>query len=182
MDPFFESPPPPLPGPRRPHPRAANARPADELPAHVPVELLLLQDEQSALWLSEVDVYTTGFGIKLSAMLRGDSLDDPSRRFTAVRMGLVWPDGTKVFDPRTGPAGAAGSPRLGSRHGYGATGEYSWEWWVAPLPPQGDLTVVVDWAERGFGEARASFDTADLLSASARVISITSAEPDASEA
>lgn len=87
----------------------------------------------------------------------------------ALRLGLLYPDGTKVLsDPFGRPSEAAAVhgllPGGGSSDGWSTTTDYrAW-----PLPGPGALTFVVRWRAMGIEDIRWSLDASRLIEAAAR--------------
>jgi len=134
--------------------------PKTEFGVTVAVDLLVEAVPDAALRISAIRAYSTGCEIAIRALMKGD--------FHAFapgpRVGLVWPDGTKVIaegrGERTDPP--AGPVLLGYRTPHRARDPTPRVYWLWPLPPPGTLRLVADWPAAGIPETSIDFDTRAL--------------------
>jgi hypothetical protein len=161
-------------------------KPQAQLPAVVPVELVLARTEAAAVLLSAVRAYRTGFEFTVVALVRerirsGRRLEsvhahppagvDPGPDF--LRFGLRFADGRSAANlphsepPDTGdPASAA--PMLMRQHGSGDGQRWEHDFWVWPLPPPGPLAFVCQWPALEIPESAVEIDAGLVLDAAAR--------------
>jgi hypothetical protein len=192
---FFDAfPPLPPPAPHQRQRRQPWHQPDHVLPASVPGEALVLRTPDAAVWIGALRAYPNGFSFALRA-LRRELADgrprmgrpfperyphpDPFRaadRNTGLRLGIQYADGRRaamgeglgrLFD---GP----GPQDLWLMEGSGSGSELTWdaEFWVAPLPPAGPVTLVGVWPDAGATEQRAQLDGAAIRAAAARCVEL----------
>jgi hypothetical protein len=198
---FFEPPPPPPPLAlaeveyRQP---AWLGPPANVLPGVVPVELLIARTDETAVAVTGIRAYPTGFGFTLSLRLRrlsprqqqdpypfdvpfeGDQIPDAFLRF-----GVQFADRAKAtnlprydlhHDDDTEP-----TPPVLTAHGGGGGGTaWDMEQWVWPLPPAGPLAFVCEWPARQIGESRVELDARSVRQAAERATTLWPDEPSSS--
>jgi hypothetical protein len=158
----------------------------------VAIELVLARSEQTAVCVSRLAGYPTGFEFELRTMVAaGADRDlDPMlfgphrmrvRRAAGrdlldeeLRFGVQFSDGGKATntsaighldDPPVGPVMHGGG-------GGGGGGDWRQTEWVWPLPPPGSLWFVCQWPAAGIPLSRAEIDAQLILDASARARTI----------
>ena len=163
--------------------------PANVLPGVVPVELLIARTDETAVALTGIRAYPTGFGFTVSLRMRrlsfrqqdpypfdafveGDQVPDAFLRF-----GVQFADGAKAtnfprydlhHDPETEPA-----PPVLTAHGGGGGGTvWDADHWVWPLPPAGPLAFVCEWPARQIGESRVELDARLVRQAAERATTL----------
>jgi hypothetical protein len=176
---FFESSPPAPPrqaGHRLP-PWAAP--PENELGVPVPIHVLLAQNDEFGLGLTDVVAYSTGFALRLGLRLHpGTRLDpgsllgqfhgSPTGGDEQLRFGVEFSDGRKATNQVVRrPPGEEETISLVSRGGSASGGGLSFDigYWVYPLPSPGKLTVAVEWPGRSLPETRHDLDAGVILEA-----------------
>jgi hypothetical protein len=167
--------------------------PANVLPGVVPVELRIARTDQTAVAVTGIRAYPTGFGFTLSLCLRayppagpqdpyppfdppfeGDQIPDAFLRF-----GVQFADGAKAtnlprydlhHDDDTEPT----PPVLTAHGGRGRGGGRAWEMdqWVWPLPPAGPLAFVYEWPAHQVGESRVELDARSVRQAAERAVTL----------
>ena len=191
---FFESiPQPPPPEPVR-HRRPVWMRSDAVIPGVVPAELLLVRTEQVAVAIGGVHAYPNGFEFTVHARLRredepgppgGGLFGRPGRGMRelseGLRLGVMYADGRRAaasggHHPRLDDA-EPGRLVLFENGGGGSSRRWDGDFWVHPLPPEGPVTFVVSWAERGVAEARADLDGAAIGEAARRAVTLWPEEP-----
>jgi hypothetical protein len=192
---FFESiPQPPPPEPVR-HRRPVWMRSDAVIPGLVPAELVLIRTEQVAVAISGVHAYPNGFEFTVHARLRreyeprpaggglfgrpGRGMPEPSE---GLRLGVMYADGRRAaapggHHPRLDDADA-GRLVLFENGGGGSGRTWDGDFWVHPLPPEGPVTFVVSWVQRGVAEARADLDGAAIVEAARRAVVLWPEEPE----
>ena len=158
------------------------------VPALVPIERLLVQTEDLAVYLSGCWVYPAGFEFEIFVVARDEDSDvnpfDVEYELEAqrtgeippgkLRLGLQFADGTSVtntggafaweWEPGPKPRG----PRMSGTHGSRGEGESCQAFWVWPLPPEGSLELVYEWPVAGIPLGRTELDAAAIIAAASR--------------
>ncbi len=172
------------------------APPTGEVPAVLSVTAVLASNHHVAVSLRTVRIFSDGVQLDIGAKLRrADASDerwedligrfDEFGRFRRrsggrLRVGLLLADGGRAVSSARGSDRGndetAAVYRL-TRGGGGGTGsddyhEMEWTFWVWPLPPDGPVTVIVDWAAFELEERRFRFDGSTLSSAASHAISM----------
>lgn len=171
-----------------------KAPPSGEAPVDVPVTALLATSHHAAVLLRSVRVHSNGVELELQAKLRRDDASDEQwsdllDRFHEhgwigrgvagrLRAGVLLADGSRaIVAPRAhGDDDAAGGHRL-TRQGGGGSGsdtfhDAEWVFWLWPLPPDGPLTLVVDWPAMDLPEQRVEIDGTAIRDAARAVVPI----------
>jgi hypothetical protein len=193
---FFESipqPPPPEPVRRR---RPVWMRSDAVIPGLVPAELVLVRTGQVAVAIGGVRAYPNGFEFTVHARLRRE--DEPGPRVGSffgrhgrgmraanegLRLGVMYADGRRAAahtpggHPRLDDADA-GRLVLFENGGGGSDRTWDGNFWVHPLPPDGPVTFVVSWGDRGVAETRAELDGAAIGEAARRAVMLWPEEPE----
>lgn len=188
------------PGPGRPTPEEMEqfeqwhrrtTAPANEFPAAVGISLLLGRTGDTAVGITQVEAFSTGFRFTLAVRLRRASpkvadgrlfmlisphlAHDPEVPLEdRLLLGLEYPDGRRAStldDVRAaGPGQVPGDDELMLAHEGGGGGELNVDqtFWVAPLPPPGPVAVVLTWPGFGISETRSLLDGAAVRAAGAR--------------
>jgi hypothetical protein len=179
--------------------------PIDEIPAVIPVSRVLAQNDVVALFLTDIQVYSTGCTLSLGWVLRrgnqryaewnavmNRAFGRPHTAYPGeegtLRLGLKLHDGTKATtlgDPSAGgrdPMKEPASPLLRFGGGGGSGGDRfatgSRHLWLWPLPPTGDITVVSEWQNIGIAETSVTFPDLDFTGAAARAHKLWPEQPD----
>lgn len=162
--------------------------PEYELPASVGLTVLLGRADDAAVGLTNVEAFSSGFRFTLAVRVR-----QPQPRFAhgglhmlisshlargsdvsledRLLLGIEYPDGRRastLTDVRMhGPGAMTDTEQLALVQQGGGGGENSVDqsYWVAPLPPEGPVTVVLAWPGFGIQESRSSLDGAAIRAA-----------------
>jgi hypothetical protein len=163
--------------------RSRYSPPDNEAPAAVGVSGVVGRSDDAAILLLGLAVYSVGVQIDLAIRRRLDpEPDDPMHAtFTA---GLLV--GVELADGRTAVGGhldweaapAPDQPVLTHRGGGGGGREWSSSLWLTPVPPPGDLVIVVACPTLGVGESRVTVPAESLRAAAARAEILWPREPD----
>jgi|SRR5436305_4604097 len=168
--------------------RRRMSPPEYEFPAGVGLTVLLGRSDDAAVGLTHLEVYSTGFRFTLAVRVR-----QPRPRFAGGRLsmligshihpgievrledrlllGIEYPDGRRASTLSEmwahGPGALTDSEQLVLVQQGGGGGEHSVDqgYWVAPLPPEGAVTVVLAWPGFGIPESRTTVDGAAIRAA-----------------
>ncbi|MEV6620920.1 hypothetical protein AB0M83_04705 [Amycolatopsis sp. NPDC051106] len=155
----------------------------DFLPAVVPIEDRLVRSDHACVAIESAAVWPAGITLTVVVLLRedlavGESLPQVMRHpahqeevgETGLLFGVAFSDGTAAtnvdrleHDRRltSGPTLDPGVTQAGKR-------SLRQQVHLRPLPPEGPLTFVVRWLDRGIEEATLQVDSGPLLSAAER--------------
>lgn len=176
--------------PGRPHARFGP--PENEVPGSVSVEALIGRSDECAVALLAVRVFSDGIELELGARVRrrdsgqfsplteevrgGQRYGDPNR---ALLFGVLFADGrwTTNLDHGGPHQAELGRPTLTPGSGGGGELNADNRFWLSPLPPVGDLTVICAWPSRGVGETRTVIDADEIAAARSRVVELWPWEP-----
>ena len=187
---FFEPPPPPPEPPPGPPPPEWIGPPDNELPSTFPLDLVVVRNDELAIFVHSGRAYTRGFEFALALqtkeprerrdghMMRwhagpGATFDDDVLRF-----GIAYADGRKatVFDPhpwwRDPERPATPDIVLMQRGGGGGGASWDFRFWAWPLPADGPLEFVAEWPAEGIELTRAAVDSAVVREAAARAVTL----------
>ena len=154
--------------------------PANQIPAAVPLNVVLHRSDDLAIALLALQVYSTGLTFDLVARARTgdirvsltDLLFDRPRRSTEGQflLGVEFADGRRLSNaahhgPETGAV-------LEARGGGGGERAVRQTWWLAPLPPEGPLTFVLRCDALGVEETSTVVDGDAIRSAVADVVTL----------
>lgn len=152
------------------------------MPAAVAGEAVLIRTDTVAVWVGSLRAYPNGFEFTLRALRRDPPPWEGSERpygdpFAAgLRFELRYADGRSSAAVGAEP----GVDALELTQSIGGGTDFAWDahFWVAPLPPEGPVTFVADWAAAGApAERRADFDGAAIRAAAARCVQAWPEEP-----
>lgn len=160
------------------------------MPASVAFDAMLLQGEDVAVFLSGLRVHSTGIAFKIDVRarrgLRSDDEEyvDPffGRGARQVLVGVELPDGRRTSN--LGPRrfdDAADGPVLHQGGGGGGGRSAEADYFLTPLPPAGEVTLVCAWPSRGLGETLTVLPTAEIRQVAARVVELWPWEPEEPE-
>jgi hypothetical protein len=187
---FFEPPPPPSALAQAEQRPPWLAPPANVLPSVVPVELLLARTEQTAVAVTGIRAYPTGFAFTISIRLRHHAsqqqtgsghgmlamLDyfEPSGQ-VFLRLGVRFADGRRATNLRgiDLPRGRRGpKPPVPTETGSGGGGDRDWDsqQWLWGLPPPGPLAFACEWPARQIAESQVQIDARLVLDAAERAV------------
>jgi hypothetical protein len=154
--------------------------PNDEVPASVPLSVILGQTSGFVLALAGLSVYSNGFGFSIHLFLQDHSDVDILESWTAAwrppdggsdfEVHIEYDDGMEFWlHPHRAPhpVGHLVFTRGSSEEGHAAQTAF-----VSPLPPEGHVSVTSDWPSQGLSGARAEFDASLVLDAVGSVIQL----------
>jgi hypothetical protein len=178
--------------------------PENEFPAGVGLTVLLSRTDDAAVGLTNVEAFSTGFRFTLAVRVcqprpqfaRGGlhmlisshvhpgidvPLDD------RLLLGIEYPDGRRastLTDMRVhGPGTMTDREQLVLVQQGGGGGERSVDqsYWVAPLPPEGQVSVVLAWSGFGIQESRTTLDGAAIRAAASHSQRLWPSQPAATQ-
>jgi hypothetical protein len=159
--------------------------PENELPAVLPVSVLLARTDDLAVGLVGLQVYSTGLAFDVVVRVRpsaadrlGASLQEvfwdhpPHRRGGRFLIGIDLGDGRRVTNLRS-------DADVAFHQGGGGGGDTSVDqgWWLSPLPPDGPLRIVVRCDELGLPETATELDGTAIRAAASDVVVLWPWEP-----
>ena len=161
--------------------------PDNEVAGTVAVDAVVSRTDSVAVTLRFLRVHSTG--VLLSFVLQRRSDPDPMTAFplrpvdTDVLLGVELADGSTVAVSPGGGFDATGprdrqAPVLHLNGGGGGGREYEMVYWLTPLPPSGDLVVVVASVPLALPEARVIVTAQALAAARDRCVALWPREPD----
>ncbi|MGN6217691.1 MAG: hypothetical protein ACTHN7_12190 [Solirubrobacterales bacterium] len=193
MSEFFK-PPPPVKIAEEPPREEWMGPPQAVIPAVVPVERIVARGEEVVVYLSGFWVFPAGFEAQVRVVVRDEEselepfsyeYEDLAARTGEIppgqlRIGFAFADGSKVTN--TGEDFAWEwpphlerpiSPKMSSTGGRGGRNRDEGSWaegfWVWPLPPLGELSLVCEWPAAGIPLTRFALDADVILDAVPRV-------------
>ncbi|MCW3020324.1 MAG: hypothetical protein JWN10_2632, partial [Solirubrobacterales bacterium] len=157
-------------------------------PAVAPLELVLVNTGEVAVFVTGALVYANGFEMTLTALFKEESeLHDPigmrSHRFRRgapdgeippemLRFGIQFSDGRKATNvdgpPLVGTDARPDGPLLTSRGGSGGGQRWNQRLWAWPLPPRDELLFVCEWPAQAIELTTAALDAEAIRSAATR--------------
>ena len=162
--------------------------PDNEVPVAVPVTAVLGRGEGVAVVLAGMSAATTGFGLTIGVRLRQLPVDDDVYRQMSASgpveghllVGLEDADGRRVstvqhdgWPPQVGDT----TLTMTGRGGGGGGRAFDQDYWVAPLPAEGPLRVVVRWDAQGVPERVTEVDGAAVAAAGRGAVVLWPWEP-----
>lgn len=170
---FFE-PPPPLPERPPPPPRKPwHGPPSNEFGVPLGIGVVLARTRELALALTDVVAYAEGFVLKIGLRAKATTELDPRTVMMgdSLRFGVAFADGRKAVSYGRPGAPDDEAPAVALRRagaGGGGSRGFEFAFWVYPLPPEGPVTVALEWPERGVAETLHELDGAAIAAAGAR--------------
>ncbi|HEX6456685.1 MAG TPA: hypothetical protein VF009_09230 [Solirubrobacterales bacterium] len=189
MSDFFEPPPARFTAEMVPHEEWMGPE-RGELPSVVPVERMVAQTNEVAIYVSGFWVYAAGFEFEVRVIAKDEENElDPfgiehrmriheSVELTPelLRLGFEFSDGSKVTN--TGASAEARleglrgkrpqAPVMDETGGGSTEGTWSQEFWVWPLPPAGSFDLVCEWPAADIPLTRTSLEAAPIIEAASR--------------
>jgi hypothetical protein len=159
--------------------------PINEMPAAVCERVMLAQQDDVSVFLSRVDVYSTGIDFDLVALLRGDqsgvdvmlwgSHTEPADRSV---LAVSYADGRRVssddaWEHAEAPTSAL---HLAVERASGGPPRASMHYFLWPLPPPGPITFRFLWPGQEIVEQTTTIEAAVILDAAARVCQLWTPE------
>ena len=151
--------------------------PENELPGAIPFRAVVGRTDEFVVAIVGADAYSTGISISIAIRLRHSDRSEPGlahelfgRRHRGagggeLLVGVGYPDGrtaTNMSAAFPDPLAAVDHPTLTQGGGGGGGRSFSTDYWLSPLPPPGDLTIVVAWPAHGVDETHTVIP-ADLI-------------------
>ncbi len=139
--------------------------PPDTVIGHpVQIEAVLAQADAVVVAVDRVVAYPTGFELHVTVRTRDDQLSgttEPAHPRSwagsaafpgeSLRLGVAFSDGRRATtDDRQ--ASVTGDLRLIPLSGTGTSCRFDQRFWVQPLPPEGPLSLLVEWSGRDLPE------------------------------
>jgi hypothetical protein len=135
---------------------------------------------ERAIVVDGLIAHSTGFSFRLSARSRPEADGRSRDRFDSMMghhsrngdvmsqllLGVEFTDGRKATTLNFGPP-TDGRPAITQRGGGGGGGRFDTGYWVWPLPPEGDLSLVLQWEDQGIPATRLHLDAAAICNAAA---------------
>jgi len=165
--------------------------PENEFPAGAGTSVLLDRTDDAAVGITQLEVFSTGFRFTLSVRVRQVRLEfAPGGLFMLLStytqpgieiplvdrllLGIEYPDGRRASTLQgpgdQGIGAEAGNEPLVLVPQGGGGGELSVDqtFWIAPLPPEGPVAVILTWPSFGMDESRTILDGAAIRAAASR--------------
>ena len=165
--------------------------PDNEVPGAIAFHAMLGRTDEFALALVGASAYSTGISISMEIRVRhsnpaDDDLHDElyghRRRGPSagqLSIGFAYPDGRTATNVAARPyrellreLDKPQQPMLVQQGGGGGGRTFGINMWLAPLPPPGDLTIVVAWPSRGIPETHTTIP-AELMAAGVAAVGQT---------
>jgi hypothetical protein len=161
-----------------------SSPPDNEVPGALAFNALLARNADLAVALVGGAVFSNGISLGLAVRLRhadattnglGSEVFRNHRHGhsgPAFLVGVEYPDGqtaSNVSQDALLEHSVTERPSLSQGGGGGGGRSYEMSYWLTPLPPPGDLTIVVAWPSRGLPEARTVLPSEVLAQASVNV-------------
>ena len=171
---MLRHPAPPLPADfRPPAPPPWAGPPESELGVAMPLRIVVVAQPRLVLALVDCVAYSNGFKVGLSVRSKDDidhrpiGFGPPMERETpeSLRVGLRFADGRETATSGEGPSPdvmayyaawqegrepeVPAGPVIAHSSAGGGGKRWDWEYWVWPLPPDGPLTVSIEWLAGG---------------------------------
>jgi hypothetical protein len=192
---FFEPPPPPPTMAPAEHRPPWLAPPVNVLPGVVPVELLIARTEDTAVAVTGIRAYPTGFAFTVSIRLRRPLQQEQTHSGPGIlamldylqpsgqvgeaflRFGVRFADGRKATNlhgidlPR---GRRRPKPPVLTEAGGGGGGERDWDshQWLWGVPPPGPLAFACEWPVRQIAESQMEIDAQLVLDAAERAVTL----------
>jgi hypothetical protein len=158
----------------------------DEIGVSAGTRAVLLSDERRALALVDCVAYSKGFEFTISYRSRDDvpprmlHIHPPSSPFDELSVSIVYHDGARAASVEHGidamrrhyqaayegkdppmPAGPIVMPQRGG----GGGKRYEYSFWCWPLPPEGRMTLTVQWDRADIPSTTVEIDTSAIRQA-----------------
>ena len=148
--------------------------PTNEIPAVVPLRLVLAQTDAIAVWISGALVYSTCMTFSIEASVPSTDRFLGMYGFGKPESGHTPPMLLGFEDAHGTLATNLPGKRTGlSAHGGGGSGVHNRTGLVlAPVPPRGDLQVYFAWPHFGIDETKHVLDAGEFASAAQQVVTL----------
>jgi hypothetical protein len=162
---------------------AWRAAPVDELGVELPLDRALAESETARVTIRSVIAFSTGFSLELLGEWAPGALGVSGHRFVTpheeafLRVGIEFPDGARAtnvdFARRRKERDDAPPepPYLGRGHAQHLSDHrlrFDLDYWIWPLPPDADISVVCEWPAVGIPVTRSALDGASIRAAGKR--------------
>jgi hypothetical protein len=183
---FFTPPPPPAEAPERSPRPPWIGPPENELGVAVAAGAVLVRRADLAIAVTDFRSYSSGIAGRLIVRLRerdpGGRMMHPMHLMMRtrgakpdelpdelLRFGIEFPDGRRATTIDNRP-GRDEPPEIVLMQRGGGGGGNGWEFgfWIWPLPPEGPLTVAVEWPSESVELTTSQLDAAPLLAAASQ--------------
>ena len=163
-------------------------RPDREFGVSVPLNRMLFRTERLAAAIPSLTVFSTGFRVDLTIIIRDESAGSPQLAYgfagstlryldgngqllpSVFRFGLEFADGRRVTSlDRFADRASRGQLALTAQGGGGGSGTWTYHFFVTALPPPGVMRFVAEWPQEGVAETHIDIETSELLSAAASI-------------
>lgn len=141
----------------------------------VPMEQLLARSDQAAIALRGITAYADGMELTIVAARRHQPRSDEFLHHMPfdrdIHIGLQYADGRQLRSVGWNSRGS-GEGGIWPDGGGGGGQQYEQRLWVWPLPPPGELAVVVEWTDFGIRETWRWLDATPIVEAAARAAAV----------
>lgn len=167
--------------------------PENEVPGPIAFRAVVGRTDEFVVAIVGADAYSTGISISIAIRLRRN---DRSEHGLAHEMfghrhrggsggglliGVAYPDGRTASTVSTtafpDPLMGLDRPTLARGGGGGGGRSFNTDYWLTPLPPPGDLTIVVAWPAHGIDETHTAMPAELIADGLARNIELWPWEP-----
>jgi hypothetical protein len=139
--------------------------PDNELPGAIPFHAALANTDDLVIAIVGADAYSTGMSIRialrlrlLDASLHGFDVPSYGPGGGTFLVGVAYPDGRTASTVSShrfpDPSTPGDAPSLMDHGGGGGGRTFEMNYWLTPMPPPGDLTIIVAWPTRDIRESR----------------------------
>ena len=174
---FFEPPPAREEPPPSPQPEWLQP-PDNELGIGLPFRRVVVRTDAIAIVVDSLVVYSTGFSFRLAGRSRPEAggqaragfdlmfhpRREPGELMSQLLLGVEFADGRKATSLNFGPP-QDDQPTITNRGGGSSGGRFDTDYWVWPLPPPGDLALLLQWDGQGIPLTRVDLTVAAIQEA-----------------
>jgi hypothetical protein len=141
-------------------------QPIGEMPARLPVDLVLWRTADHAAWISAIRVFSTGCWIELVSQMREHRHDWGLHK---VQLSVRWTgqEDAMTWAPYGGGPPSDG-PRLFGGGGCGSPGTSLSSFWLPTLPRLGTLVFAAEWPQEGIGAHVVEVSAPDIFGTASR--------------
>jgi hypothetical protein len=140
--------------------------PENELPGAIAFRAVVGRTDDFVIAIVGADGYSTGISFSIAIRLRRDDRSELADGLFGHRrrggsgdellIGVAYPDGRTASTVSSArfpdPLMDLDQPTLSQGGGGGGGRSFNTDYWLSPLPPPGDLTIVVAWPAHGIDE------------------------------
>ncbi len=148
----------------------------------------MVNTDRVCVWLGAIEAYATGAMLEVAILGREPALTGVESGQGTWRFGVEFADGRKAVTYGLGGFAQMGSatsarafaqsarrpyerpdaPQLSPRGGGGSRSRWRQEYWLWPLPPEGELVIACEWPNLDLELSTATLDAALIREAGAR--------------